>query len=573
LGSIVWFLGLLFAVTLAADSGDETATLVNSVETDQFSPVAIDPSGIAYLPDKDRLLIADSEIDETNLFAGVNLWETRRTFEVTRTGLAPEPEAQREPTGLAYDPDGRRLFISNDQTDSVFIVKTGPDGRFGTVDDVVSEYSTADLGALDPADVAYSTRDGWLFVLDFSTRSIHRIDPGANGAFDAGDAAVSFSLADHGIFDAEGLGYRASSNTLLVTDAGSDGAIFELTTSGELIRKIDLSFLKISGTPFRPADVEVAPASNGAGESMYVTDRGADSGYTDTPIPGPQDGRVLELQAPFENLPPVVSAGPDRSLTLSQSIELDGSAYDDGQPTADSLAVRWRLVDGPAAPTFGSPRSADTVVSFNAPGTYVLELRATDGEFTTSDQVNVEVTGSSSGRFVDDDDSIFEADIEWLAEQGITKGCNPPHNSLFCPKDPVTRGQMAAFLNRALDLPDAAGNTFTDDDSSVFQADIEALAASGITKGCNPPANDRFCPAERLTRGQMAAFLVRALDLPRVTGDRFTDDDSSVFEGDIEALAAAGITRGCNPPANDRFCPNDPVTREQMAAFLRRALG
>jgi hypothetical protein len=53
----------------------------------------------------------------------------------------------------------------------------------------------------------------------------------------------------------------------------------------------------------------------------------------------------------------------------------------------------------------------------------------------------------------------------------------------------------------------------------------------------------------------------------------FVDDDASVFEAGIERLAAAGITKGCNPPANDMFCPNDAVTRAQMAAFLHRALG
>src|SRR5690606_41676174 len=59
----------------------------------------------------------------------------------------------------------------------------------------------------------------------------------------------------------------------------------------------------------------------------------------------------------------------------------------------------------------------------------------------------------------------------------------------------------------------------------------------------------------RVSRGQMAAFLVRALGLP-AAANRFVDDDGSVFEGDIGALAAAGITRGCNPPANDEFCPD-----------------
>jgi hypothetical protein len=72
----------------------------------------------------------------------------------------------------------------------------------------------------------------------------------------------------------------------------------------------------------------------------------------------------------------------------------------------------------------------------------------------------------------------------------------------------------------------------------------------------------------------MAAFLVRALGLTDDGGgNTFTDDDGSVFEEDIARLAASGITRGCNPPDNTKFCPGDKVTREQMAAFLRRALG
>ena len=45
-----------------------------------------------------------------------------------------------------------------------------------------------------------------------------------------------------------------------------------------------------------------------------------------------------------------------------------------------------------------------------------------------------------------------------------------------------------------------------------------------------------------------------------------------MFETDIERIAQAGITLGCNPPTNDRFCPDDTVTRGQMAAFLSRML-
>ena len=85
--------------------------------------------------------------------------------------------------------------------------------------------------------------------------------------------------------------------------------------------------------------------------------------------------------------------------------------------------------------------------------------------------------------------------------------------------------------------------------------------------------NDRFCPDAAVTRGEMAAFLVRALDLVGAGGRDFVDDDGSVFEADIERLSAAGITKGCNPPVNDRFCPRAAVTRGEMAAFLVRAFG
>ena len=72
----------------------------------------------------------------------------------------------------------------------------------------------------------------------------------------------------------------------------------------------------------------------------------------------------------------------------------------------------------------------------------------------------------------------------------------------------------------------------------------------------------------------MAAFLVRGLGYTDVgDGDLFTDDDGSIFETDIDKLATAGVTRGCNPPDNNMFCPTNNVTRGQMAAFLHRALG
>lgn len=173
------------------------------------------------------------------------------------------------------------------------------------------------------------------------------------------------------------------------------------------------------------------------------------------------------------------------------------------------------------------------------------------------------------GGFRDIGGSVHELNIQKLSYAEITRGCNPPLNDLYCPDDSVTRGQMAAFLDRALDLPTTSTDFFTDDNGSVFESNVNALAASGITKGCD---SDSFCPGDYVTRGQMAAFLDRALALPAAPADRFDDDGNSIFEASINRLAAAGITSGCNPPANSDFCPHDRVTRAQMASFLSRAL-
>ena len=124
---------------------------------------------------------------------------------------------------------------------------------------------------------------------------------------------------------------------------------------------------------------------------------------------------------------------------------------------------------------------------------------------------------------------------------------------------------MAAFLDRALDLPDATADYFTDDESSPFEDSINRVREAGIASGCTATT---FCPNVGVPRGQMAAFLDRALDLPDATADYFTDDESSPFEDSINRVREAEIAFGCT---FDAFCPTLPLNRGQMAAFLDRA--
>ncbi|MDJ0498573.1 MAG: VanW family protein [Acidimicrobiia bacterium] len=177
------------------------------------------------------------------------------------------------------------------------------------------------------------------------------------------------------------------------------------------------------------------------------------------------------------------------------------------------------------------------------------------------------------GTFVDDNESVHEGAIEAIAAAGITVGCNPPRDDRYCPGRVLTRGELASFLARALALPSATHQPFVDTLDSVHNQAINQIAAFGITTGCNPPDNNRFCPNRPISRAEMASMLARAFDLSSVGDGPFTDISDSVHAGNINAIAAEGITVGCNPPANDRYCPEGQVTREQMASFLARALG
>jgi hypothetical protein len=166
--------------------------------------------------------------------------------------------------------------------------------------------------------------------------------------------------------------------------------------------------------------------------------------------------------------------------------------------------------------------------------------------------------------FRDDDASVHEPDIAALYALGITRGCG---SDTYCPDRPVTRAEMATMLTRAFGLESSAGDAFSDDDGSEHEAAIEVLAGTGITRGCAP---GRFCPDRPVTRGEMATFLTRALDLRPTSGDEVFDDiATSEHAPAIAALAAAGVTKGCSDTS---FCPASAVTRAQMASFIIRAL-
>lgn len=77
--------------------------------------------------------------------------------------------------------------------------------------------------------------------------------------------------------------------------------------------------------------------------------------------------------------------------SVDNGLLLAGSISDDGQPYWGLQTVSWEWVSGPAAPTFSSANAPQTDVSFPLPGTYRLRLRASDGEFSDSTDIRIEV--------------------------------------------------------------------------------------------------------------------------------------------------------------------------------------
>ena len=180
-----------------------------------------------------------------------------------------------------------------------------------------------------------------------------------------------------------------------------------------------------------------------------------------------------------------------------------------------------------------------------------------------------------SGAFGDDDGSVHEPALNELAARGIVAGTECG-TDLICHLDPISREHVAVWLTRVADPANPTSDEptrFSDvDPDGEFVAHIERLAELKVTVGCRTEPL-RYCPDQSVTRAQMASFLVRAFDLPDAADAGFVDvSASSVHAGAINALAASGITAGCRTEPFS-YCPTEKVKRGQMASFLARAAG
>ena len=179
------------------------------------------------------------------------------------------------------------------------------------------------------------------------------------------------------------------------------------------------------------------------------------------------------------------------------------------------------------------------------------------------------------GRFSDDDGNSHEGNIEKIAELGITLGCNPPDNDRYCPWDDVERAQMMAFLARALgEEGDTSATTsrFSDVPDDAWY--LGYLERLADLGVVEPDEDGRFRPYEPLRRVEMAVLLSRAFPHISPVAPVGVFGDVAV-DAPFAAEIEGILAAGITSGCSADpllYCPNDPVPRAQMASFLARAL-
>lgn len=168
----------------------------------------------------------------------------------------------------------------------------------------------------------------------------------------------------------------------------------------------------------------------------------------------------------------------------------------------------------------------------------------------------------------------LEKELREMIDKGILSGYT---DGTYRPTENVSRGQFAAFIARALKLPEADGNFKDVPKSSKLAKDIYRVQKAGIMNGYS---GGMFKPDAPITREQVSLTMMNVLnysqmDLKESRID-FTDLDKFQSSGSVHSVyynITYGIISGIpNKDGSMRFEPKSNTTREQAAAFISRYL-
>jgi PKD domain-containing protein/S-layer family protein/BACON domain-containing protein/fibronectin type III domain protein len=295
-----------------------------------------------------------------------------------------------------------------------------------------------------------------------------------------------------------------------------------------------------------------------------------------------------------ENTAPIAVLGamPNEG-TAPLMVNFDGSASNDSDLCDTVASYTFDFGDGSAAVTQATPTTSHV---YNTAGEYRATLKVTDSRGLLSGNTSVviiDVADCTEETTIAPDGECFiysggsssisvsrptgctwmaTSNAQWINITSGTGGSGNGNVNFTVAANPDNARRVGTMLIAGKVFTVLQGRAFADvPEGHPFFNEVQMLSARGITSGCT---TTNFCPSFAVTREQMAIFIVHALGIfnpPAPTSQRFDDvPPTRIGYAFIEELARRGITVGCG---GNNFCPDAPVTREQMAAFIIRALG
>jgi sugar lactone lactonase YvrE len=287
----------LAVVTVAEPAiGAQEGILVQRSTTDWSTP-STDPTGLTYDPRSRKLLISDSEVDETGF------WKHRNLFLANRLGALQKTrrldKATVEPEGISWYPRGKSLFVVDDDKNAIFRFARGRDGKLGTRDDKVRKVvDTPRFGSKDAEGVTWRSRRGKLDMLiwaDARDTKIYELKRGRDHRFGTRDDVMKRQFAASGFgrrFNDPAGVYFDRMTGHLFTVSSKTHFVLETTLRGQFVQWIKMPFCRDDPDCRGFTDLVFAPGTDGSPRRLYVTDKGVDNNVD----PGENDGRLYEVE-------------------------------------------------------------------------------------------------------------------------------------------------------------------------------------------------------------------------------------------------------------------------------------
>lgn len=460
--------------------------------------------------------------------------------------------------------------------DSTTVVVTGDNGRVGTTSFDLEVRNVVPTAVFDAPSTGFTDRPFTLSVRRLTDASAADRAAGLTVAFDCGDGAgygpagadtvTECSIARGGrrtvratIADKDG-GTREFSDVVEVYSPDGDGAP-DRVASGTVGPRGVVATGEGEATPFDPLVTRVRVPSGGdvaieEGPPTVSTPAEHELLTWGATISAPRQSEADPLEITFrldvDLLPAALRAAGERGVAVVLGDVLLSPCTGEDGPALPCVRRRWMTGD-------------DVVLD--------VRVRSAGAFGFAVPTVACPAVGTPPTTFSDVPGTAHESAIACAARWDVVRGLT---ESAYAPAGAVTRAQAATTVARLLtlagvELPSEPEDRFRDDDGSVHELAINQLAELGVVQG---RTDTSFAPGASFTRAQFASTLARAhralLGRALPAGpDRFRDDDGTVHEPNIDAVAAAGLAAGVSA---DRFDPHGTVRRGQTASFLTRLL-